>query len=150
MDLSFQEKSVWASLIGLIAVFGFHFNNSFGNLELTAQQMLVRLIWVIASLVIIEIISHIIIAVTSIKDAQAGATPDERDTLISIKAGRNAYYLLTICVLGLIIHWVVYELIETSDVVITSTYHANMLLLALVIAEIMNYGSRIYYYRRGI
>lgn len=101
MDLSFQEKSVRVSLIGIVVVLGYHFSEVFGTPEvITTGDLVVRLIGVIIMLVVIEITLHILIAVTAIQDA--GGALDERDQLVATRASRNAYCILCIGVLIII------------------------------------------------
>ena len=151
MDLSFQEKSVWTSLIAIIAVFGYHFYKVFGAVEaISTAELVVRLVGIIIIIVIIEIVLHIIIAVTAIKDAEDGGALDERDVLINARAFRNAYVVLFIGVLHMIGYVIAGDLNSEPRWEVTPANTANLLLLVLVVAEIVNYASRLYYYRRGI
>lgn len=149
MDLSFQEKSVWVSLIAIVVVFGYHFSEVFGTTEvITSGDFVVRLIGVIIMLVVIEIALHILIAVSEIQDAADGGAMDERDRLIATRASRNAYFVLFIGVLIMIGTIVAGDL--KNDPGITPVMSANLLLLAIVVAELVNFGSRLFYYRSGI
>ncbi len=149
MDLSFQEKSVWVSVIAIIVVFGNHFSVVFGAPEaLTSVELLVRLIGAIILLVVIEIVLHVLIAVTARRDAKDGDRLDERDRLVVVKASRNAYVVLFIGILSMIWYIVLGDL--KSDPSVTPVMNANLLLLAIVVAELCNYGSRLFYYRRGV
>lgn len=149
MDLSFQEKSVWVSLIAIVVVFGYHFSEVFGTTEVTTSgDLVVRLIGVIIMLVVIEIALHILIAVSEIQDAADGGAMDERDRLIATRASRNAYFVLFIGVLIMIGTIVAGDL--KNDPGITPVMSANLLLLAIVVAELVNFGSRLFYYRSGI
>ena len=68
-------------------------------------------------------------------------TEDERDQLIKLKATRNSYYAFTsgfvLSVLGLAVgmpvHWIFIAFVMTG-----------------MIAEILDNGSQIYYYRKGV
>jgi len=151
MDLSFQEKSHWASLIAIVGVFGYHFYNVLGADEaITTVEFMVRLIGVIIVIVVIEIVLHTVIAITAIKDAEDGGALDERDVLVNHKAYRNAYFVLFIGVLHIIGYVVAGDINGGLRWQVTPANTANLLLLVLVVAEIVNYASRLYYYRRGI
>lgn len=73
---------------------------------------------------------------------------DERDRLIATRASRNAYFVLFIGVLIMIGMIVAGDL--KNDPGITPVMSANLLLLAVVVAELVNFGSRLFYYRSGI
>ena len=65
---------------------------------------------------------------------------DERDRQISRMSMRNAYFVV------LTLLWLVPLLALTGSPVLT----ANVALLTLGVAEIVHYGSRLYYYRRNV
>src|SRR5271170_6767034 len=78
MNLSYQEKSTWGSLIATLIVYGRYFaSGSHG------------LIGTIIALVVIQIVCQIVIAIVSKPEPK-----DERDRLINAKAYRTGYFLL--------------------------------------------------------
>jgi hypothetical protein len=89
--------------------------------------------------IIIQIIFHIINAIATREDKVP--VEDERDQLIKLKATRNSYYAFTsgfvLSVLGLAlgmpVHWIFIAFVAFG-----------------LIAEILDNGSQIYYYRKGI
>ncbi len=89
--------------------------------------------------IIIQIIFHIINAIATREENVP--FEDERDQLIKLKATRNSYYAFTsgfvLSVLGLAIgmpvHWIFIAFVAFG-----------------LIAEILDNGSQIYYYRKGI
>jgi uncharacterized membrane protein len=89
--------------------------------------------------IIIQIIFHIINAIATREDK----TPveDERDKLVKLKAIRNSYYVFTggfvISVVALALGMPVYGIF----IVFVSSG---------LLAEIMDNGSQIYYYRKGV
>lgn len=89
--------------------------------------------------IIIQIVFHIINAIAT-REEKVPVT-DERDKLISLKATRNSYYVFTsgfvLAVISLAIGMPVYG--------IFIAFVATGLL-----AELMDNGSQIYYYRKGI
>jgi len=89
--------------------------------------------------IIIQIIFHIINAIATREEKVP--VEDERDQLIKLKATRNSYYAFTsgfvLSVLGLAlgmpVHWIFIAFVAFG-----------------LIAEILDNGSQIYYYRKGI
>jgi len=89
--------------------------------------------------IIIQIIFHIINAIATREEEVP--VEDERDQLIKLKATRNSYYAFTsgfvLSVLGLAlgmpVHWIFIAFVAFG-----------------LIAEILDNGSQIYYYRKGI
>ena len=145
MDLSFQEKSAWGLLLGIVAVSVFYFPAAFRIVETVPNGIPLIAISVVGviALVIIEIIYHAVIAVAS------GDETDERDVLIDLKAERNAGL-----VLGLALFWLVGFIIAQS---ILGAYAvpgpleiAVWILLAITVAEVAKLASQIWYYRAGI
>ena len=137
--MSFHEKSAWISLVS-IAVVGFVF---FLHVPHTltpslGPEMLYAMLICLAALVVIEAIAHAAVAVRAPLDAQS--PKDERDHLIELRAIRVAAYVYAALSMGAV-----------SLLVVGANGGAvgYAVLLALVIAEIANYGSRVVYYRRG-
>ena len=93
----------------------------------------------VAVRIIIQIIFHIINAIATREEKVP--VEDERDQLIKLKATRNSYYAFTsgfiLSVLGLAlgmpVHWIFIAFVAFG-----------------LIAEILDNGSQIYYYRKGI
>ena len=89
--------------------------------------------------IIIQIIFHIINAIATREEDVP--KEDERDKLIKLKATRNSYYAFTsgfvISVVGLAlgmpVHWIFIAFVAFG-----------------LIAEILDNGSQIYYYRKGV
>jgi heme/copper-type cytochrome/quinol oxidase subunit 4 len=122
MSLSYQEKSIWGSLIATILVYGRYFaSGSHG------------LVGTIVALVMIQIIFQIVIAL-----ADKPQPKDERDRLIEAKAYRIGYLLL---VTGTIV---------CMGYGFQSGPTINALLLALMASEIGKSATQLYYYRRGV
>jgi len=89
--------------------------------------------------IIIQIIFHIINAIATREEKVP--TEDERDKLIKLKATRNSYYAFTsgfvLSVIGLAagmpVYWIFIAFVGFG-----------------LIAEIVDNGSQIYYYRKGV
>ena len=89
--------------------------------------------------IIIQIIFHIINAIATREENVP--VEDERDKLVKLKATRNSYYAFTSgfvlsvvgLALGMPVHWIFIAFVGFG-----------------LIAEILDNGSQIYYYRKGI
>lgn len=142
MNLTFREKSYWASLIIMSAVWFNYFVRVQPVLvdgSISREDSIGLFIGAVVTLVILEIVVHIGLAVTNPKTADQAS--DERDKAISSKAGNIAGWILSICVVmigGLAMFR------DASSVLI-----ANLLLLALVLTQCVDYALALFYYRRG-
>jgi len=140
--MSFREKRAWVTLITLIGVlllFWLHIPPSRMLAPDPSMWVLHVLMLMIATFVTVEIIAHIVFRIRSPRDAR---TPkDERERLIGLRSRAIAWY--------------VYVILSIGGIFFTLHLGANeigigfVVLLAFVIAEIVNYALRIYYYRRG-
>ena len=152
MDYSFKQKSVTASLVVTVLIFGWYFYHVFSNLTLTLNEQLNAsdLIMVIILITVLQVIIQSFIAIRNRNERE-----DERDKLIEIVSRRNGYWTLCIGVWFLLVHLVIegsgtwfnfyHNLIFTSP-----TYLAHLLLLFFVLAEVTNFVTQLYHYRRGI
>lgn len=140
--MSFREKRAWATLITLIFVlilFVLHISPTRLLAPPPDMWVLHVLLLMIATFVAIQIIVAIVMRVRSPLEAK---TPkDEREQLIELKSRATAWYVFVILSLG--------------GIFLTIHAGANevglgfVVLLSFVVAEIVNYAMRIYYYRRG-
>lgn len=152
MNFSFKEKSVMASLVVTLLIFGWYFYHVFSNLTLTENEVLrvSDLAGTIVLIVILEVIIQSFIAIKSKNDKA-----DERDRLIEFASRRNGYWTLCIGIWVLLFHLLVegsgtwfnfyHNLIFTSPL-----YLAHLLLLLFVLGEVVSFVTQIYYYRKGI
>ena len=151
MSLSYQEKSALASLVAVVLVFWYYFSEVSELMradELNVLSTMGLMLGALVMLVIIEIVFQILVAVIS----RTTAT-DERDKLISAKAARNSGILLGAGTITLIVAILVSEVrggIGDSATPLTPILIAQGLLLLVVIAQIFEYLSQIFYYRRGV
>ena len=146
MDLSFQEKSAWGLLIGIVVVSIFYFPAAFrivGHVTHPAPLIAISVVGVVA-LVIIETVYHIIIAVPS-RDAPA----DERDQLIDLKSERVASIALGLGLFGLVGWIFARSALPTLQGPQPLTI-AVVILLAITASEIVKLVCQIWYYRTGI
>jgi len=148
--MSYQEKqnivNIFSGLLITVIyawmVYQRHIQGQFDLTEDFKTWGIVFLIFIGISIVvriIIQIIFHIINAIATREENVP--VEDERDQLIKLKATRNSYYAFTsgfvLSVLGLAlgmpVHWIFVAFVGFG-----------------LIAEILDNGSQIYYYRKGI
>jgi len=135
--MSFREKSAAITLFCLLAIYGGYAVWALGaarSIPASEEALVAAALGMVAAVVII----HILAAALSWRDAQARA--DERDRSIGWRAARNGYYTLMSCI------WIspVMNLLHPG-----ATGLLNSIVGAIVLAEVVNYGSRFFYYRRG-
>jgi len=145
MDLSFQEKSAWGLLLGIVVVSIFYFPAAFkivANAPHGAPLIGISIVGVIV-LVIIESIYHAVIAVAS------GDKSDERDLLIDLKAERNAGFVLGIGLFWLI-GFIIAQSILNARPVPNPLEIAVYIILAITVSEVTKLLWQIWYYRSGV
>jgi len=137
--MSFREKSAWITLIAILLVFALYGLHA-PRLSDPGPFELHALLACFAAFLAIEAIAWLVLRLRYPEDAR---TPkDERERLIDLRATRIAarcYVVLSFLAIVIAIHL-------TNDNIAVGYY----IVLAFVIAEIVNYGARIIYYRRGV
>lgn len=148
MDMSFQEKSAWGSLIILALVSYWFFPAALdiaGN-STNPAELYVLMIGCVVTLIIFEVIYHTIIAVAG----RTGHTDrDERDRLFVMRAERNAMFILWT---GLF--WIVGHILmsaATEEVASLSMLEiAVWILFALSASEFAKLATQVWYYRASV
>jgi hypothetical protein len=149
-DMSFQEKSVWGSLIALVACSIYYFARV---LEMYSEGGTVDPgragelgISLLVAMIVIEIVYHSVLAGTT-----GSEESDERDRWIETRASRNAYVALGVgafAVAGHLFGASHFESHRYAD--FTAPFAvANLVLFAMALAELVKYVSQIVYYRIG-
>jgi hypothetical protein len=139
MNLSYREKSIWGSLATTLVVYGYYFATVFSGTRPSEFNGtgVVRLMSAVFVIVLIEVVYHIVIALTSKVEPK-----DERDILIEGKAYRNAYFLLVADL---------FMLMGTIVLIgLTPFLTVHLMLLFAVVAEIVKSLTQLFFYRRGI
>ena len=148
MDMSFQEKSTWGLLLGIIVVSVFYFPAAFRIIETAPEDGTVSLIAIsvigVIALVIIEIVYHALIAPRS-RDVGA----DERDALIDLKAERVGAFALGFGLFWLVGFIVIQSVIQAYTVP-GAMQIAVYILLALTVSEVAKLLAQLWYYRVGV
>jgi hypothetical protein len=141
--MSFREKSDWCSFVclGLLGIYFVEIARSIVSVshDHTGSFYYFTLFWVlVAALIVIQIATHVVLAIRSPKDAN---TPvDERERLIHLRASRPAYFVLLTGA---------FLTIGTMHMGFNVWQFANCILFVIWIAELVRYGLRLTYYRHG-
>ena len=148
-DVSTKEKSLLASLIITLLVFGNFFVDTlevvFAGEPLASVGT--SLVAAVISVIILEIIVQSLLA-----SLRASQKDDERDRLIERMSFRNGYLCLSV---GIWI-WIAQTTIPTwwtdlpSSPYMTGALVPVLLLLLFVIAEVTMTVTRLFYYRHGL
>lgn len=136
MNMTFKEKSQWIQLISILLVFGSYFLSiNFKSAENFLPNSIYHFIWLIAALVILNIIGHALTAALNKPEGQ-----NQRNQLIELKATRIKSFLLA----AGIITSILISLKLQNDF-----YTVNFLFLALVGSETVEKALQIMYYRNS-
>jgi hypothetical protein len=136
--MPFREKSAWITLIAILLVSALFVLHA-PRLSHPRPWDFHVLLACIGAFVVIETVAYLVLRLRYPEDAR---TPiDERERLINLKATRLASgcYVVGSFLAVLTLHH------GASAVMI-----GYFIVLAFVIAEIVKYGARIVYYRRGV
>lgn len=141
-DMSFNEKSIWASFIIIALVYSKYFLYVFEGLAagtIDKGEISGLFIGAIITLVIYQIVFHIILGILRAK--RPDEPDDERDREFSTKAGNISGWVLGFAVFVIAAHVFIYDL--------DALWSANLLMLALVLSQLSAYAMQLFYYRRG-
>ena len=146
--LSYQEKSIWSSLIILVAAAVYFYWRVFEAYAAGAPPTSADLSPLILSLIVLMVGAeaglHVTLSLCGKEEPK-----DERDVLVDAKSARNAYYIL---ISGLVIfggHAAAVDVFGLGELPSAMTLVLGAV-LAVVIAEVGHYVSQLVYYRRGI
>lgn len=139
MEASFEEKSVWIQLVGMVigmgaylAIAGVMLSNGVTTMPAYAALFMVATV----GMVILLVVGHIVAAISNRPEKR-----DERDRLIAWRAEHNSSWVLAAGV---------FTAITAMVFGIETVWVAHLLLLSMILSEVLGYGLRIIYYRRGI
>ena len=138
--MSLREKSAWISLVSIAAVgFVFFLHVPRTLTPRSGPEMFHALLICLSALIVIEVVAHAVVVIRA--PLEARAPKDERERLIELRAIRVAAYVYAALSMGAV---------SLLHVGANGGAVGYAVLLALVVAELVNYGSRILYYRHGV
>lgn len=140
--MSFQEKSIWLLFVSLIGIFGWYFAVVLPAqpVDVTPGQIGLFTVLVVL-LVVTQIVGATVIAIAGkLSGSMEGRhDTDERDKLIGLKSTRNGSYVLATGVF----------LSLCSALISEGNFTFTHLLLAFwVLAQLVEVGSHLFFYRR--
>ena len=141
-NISFREKTAWAMAAILIAGGLFYFDKVVHlsrAIEETAPPIIGFVIAYVILIVIASVILMSVLAVSAGKEANAPA--DEREKIITAKAGNWAGYVLALPALGALWHY---------SVNMDGNMLFHLIFLSLMLSQISEYVFQIFLYRRGV
>ena len=140
VGMSFREKSAWISFVVILIVSGVYFWNASRILggQIEPRLGLHVSVALLATFVLLEAVMHLIVAAKSPREALAAR--DEREQAIQMRATRRAFHVAVVGAL------VAVSMLHVSD---SPWVMGQVVLLAVVLAGLVNYGSQIVLFRRG-
>ena len=154
MNLSFKEKGLIVTMVVTVLIFGNYFLNAFDNLNTDPQEWdgLADFVAAVVLIVILEITIFSFLAETHAANNAANnkVQEDERDKLIERISYRNSYWCLSIGVWFLVGHLLLVGWFGEYIDLLSPYILGNLLLLFFVLAEVTNFITQLYYYRKGI
>ena len=147
--LSPREAGAWACLIVTSLIYGPYFLRvwrTFAAGELTGATLLEIFVAAVISQIVLLVAIHIVIAIV-LKDEPK----DERDRAIENKSSRLAYNVLSIGIVIAAISIVLIPLKQAPPVAryLDPIFLSQAFLFLAILAEIVQYGSQVIFYRRG-
>jgi hypothetical protein len=142
-SVNFREKSIWVSTAIMLYVWIWYIDIvGTGLLDgtVTREGTIGVFIGMTVLLVFLEVVSHIILAIVSPKDAQQ--RNDERDRLINQRAESHSAWMLGAGIIAIAMSTMFRDL---SGVVVV-----HLLLMLMIAIEILSNGLQMVYYRRGM
>jgi uncharacterized membrane protein len=169
--MSQQERISWVALVINVVVSGLYFYGVFrmpGDSALLGPGMAIFIGPLILFAIVVAIVCEIVLRLVQKRggdDPSRVEQLDERDRLISLRAGHNAYAVLVIGIAVVIGHIAATQwmsalwhasnaptrtvLLRLAVGPLNGPLIAQLLLLALTLASWCKYGTRIVSYRRG-
>ena len=138
--MSFREKSAWISFISILFFFAVYFGRVVKQVGGGSgdRTLFSTFLVAVAGLVLLEVGLHVAVALRSPREAR---TPkDERERLIDMRATQVAFPVLLVGTLLSI--WTIH-----TDA--GRWWMAQSMLLSIVIAELVKFGTQIALHRRG-
>jgi hypothetical protein len=141
MPMSFREKSQWVVLVTVVAVYASYFADVLpGHDADVAPADMARFGYAVASLVVLQVIGHIVLSIASRRELAQGLQHDERDTRIDLRASRISSHVLAAGV---------FVALAVALQVRGNFAFVHVLFGALVLSHALEVATRIVLYRRG-
>jgi hypothetical protein len=146
MNMSYKGKSLIASLVIALLIFGWYLYGAFSNLSLNPEppgfvEIIILIVWV-------AVLESIIQGFLALKNKSQ--LEDERDKLIKKISYRYGYWFLSACIWFLMVQ-ILLDARFDNHLMLTTPYGMfHFLLLFFVLSEVICFGTQLYYYRKGV
>lgn len=146
MDLSFEEKSAWGSLVAIGIASWLFFPMAIAHIAAGGEpvDLIFRVFFVIGVIIAVEVVYHALTAVTA-KHRET----DERDAMILLKANSFSGYVLGFGVVWIVGLIMIRSTVSEAETVPSSVMVSIYLLLAITASEASKFISQIWLYRTG-
>lgn len=134
--MTFAEKSLWATVVTVTAVFATYFGVALPVRNGTDVGA-VHVVWFVLAVVALALTQAVVHAVLAVVDRRTGT--DERGRLIALKGVRNGAYVLAAAVFAALC----VALLTDGNAVFV-----HVLLAGWVVAQLVESGSQLVLYRR--
>lgn len=144
MDMSFEEKSAWGSLLALAVASWLFFPMAISHIAAGGEPVVLifRAFFVIGVIIVIEIVYHAVAAMSA-----RNKESDERDAMINMKADRISGYVLGFGVVWIAGAAFIQDAVPWAPAAPSSTMMSIYLFLALAVSEASKCLLQIWFYR---
>lgn len=144
MDMSFEEKSAWGSLLALAVASWLFFPMAISHITAGGEpvDLVFRAFFVIGVIIVIEIVYHAVAAMSA-----RNHESDERDAMINLKAERVSGYVLGFGVVWIAGAAFLQNTVSGAPAAPSSTMMSIYLFLALTVSEASKRLLQIWFYR---
>jgi len=142
MNLTYQEKSIWASLVITSGMFIYYFSRVLGVIqdpELTGSSLIMVFIGVITITILAQVVIQSVMAIIYRAEVEEGS--DERENLIRLKATNISHSIL---ISGVWFASVTFYLLPSAFMLM------NLIIIFFIVSEIIGYVTQLIYYQRGV
>lgn len=141
MPVSMREKGQWALLLTVAFVYGQYYARVLpGHGPDVAVSDVVLFIGAVVSLVLLQVVGHVLLAIVDRDAARRGVERDERDALIDLRASRVGYHVLAVGVVAAL---------STALAVPGNFAFVHVLFGGWVLSSLAETATRLFFYRRG-
>ena len=142
MKLSYQEKSIWASLTITSLTFIYYFSrviSVFKDPTIPESSLIIVFLGVITITIFAQTVIQSILAIIYRDEVEEGG--DEREILIGLKATQISHYVLLSSV------WIACMSFYFNP---SALMLINIFIVFFVVSEIVGFVSQLIYYQRGV
>lgn len=148
IDLPYEERSAWVNAAVMLALGIYYYAAAFGGETLGPAATLGLLFRIVVVVVVVQVIGHIVMAVTDTNIAT-----DERDRLIAARAGSIGGFALAAFVFTTIAYALFADAIDPRTQVcdpVDMAVAAHLLVMGMIAAELVKAGAQLVLYRTGV